>query len=280
MWQLFEIFLDFLQQKTLFAYACIAIFGLCIGSFLNVVIYRLPIMMFNEWQETPSTSDKFNLNFPASHCTHCQHTLNFYDNIPLISWLILKGKSRCCHRPISLLYPLIELSSAVMSVFLFYHFTQLNQFFSALIFSYILLCLLMIDIKHQLLPDRLVYLLLALGLAVNSFAIFNTPFSAIWGVIIGFLSLWSVYFIYKLITHKEAMGYGDFKLLAALGAWCGVSQLLGIILFASILGIIIGLFYVIRAKQNVQFPFGPALAVAGWIHLLYGQNILNFWLIY
>lgn len=281
-------FLQLLQENTAVFYLSIAFLGLCIGSFLNVVIYRLPRIMENEWQQECQaflhpdqpivTTEKFTLSTPASSCPHCQHKIRWYENIPLISWLLLKGKCSNCKQPISIRYPLVELGTMLCSLVIAYHFGPSIETVFGLIFTWILIALTGIDFDTQLLPDRLTYPLIGLGLSINSYAIFTSATQAIWGCLIGFLSLWIVYIIFKMITGKEGMGYGDFKLLAALGAWMGPLQLPLIILLSSFVGAIIGIILLKVTKENRPFAFGPYLAIAGWIAFLWGDQIMAAYL--
>jgi len=252
----------------------IFVLGLCIGSFLNVVIYRLPVMMEREWHneccslnnQSLKYTDKFNLATPASRCPKCGHKIRAWENIPLISWLlILRGKCSNCHTPISLRYPLVELATGLLSVLVFIRFGANFQMGTALVLTWTLVTLTMIDFDTQLLPDDLTLPLLWLGLLVNIDATWVTLDKAVLGAVFGYLSLWSVYWLFKLVTGKEGMGYGDFKLLAALGAWLGPNQLPLIIILSSFVGAIIGGIYMAIRKESAPFAFGPYLAIAGGI---------------
>ncbi|OUY06734.1 prepilin peptidase [Acinetobacter populi] len=281
-------FLQLLQENATVFYLSVAFLALCVGSFLNVLIYRLPKIMENEWQQEcqaflhpdqPITPiEKFTLSTPASSCPNCQHKIRWYENIPLISWLLLKGKCSNCTQPISIRYPLVELGTMLCSLVIAHHFGASIETVFGLIFTWVLIALTGIDFDTQLLPDRLTFPLIGLGLAINSYAIFISPTQAIWGCLIGFLSLWVVYIIFKLITGKEGMGYGDFKLLAALGAWMGPLQLPLIILLSSLVGAIIGIILLKVTKENRPFAFGPYLAIAGWIAFLWGDQIMTAYL--
>ncbi|MGB0204587.1 MAG: prepilin peptidase [Neptuniibacter sp.] len=265
------------------AIAISAVFALCVGSFLNVVIYRLPIMMEKEWQSQVNDtvdSETFSLSVPASTCPKCGHKIRWFENIPVISYLVLRGKCSGCKTPISIRYPSIELISAITVAFAVYvyGFNEISLFVA--VFTWILISLIFIDIDHQLLPDRLTLPLLWLGLLVNSFGLFTSLESAVYGAMAGYLSLWSVYWAFKLLTGKEGMGYGDFKLLAALGAWVGIGQLPLIILLSSLVGAIFGICMILfskHAKEN-PIPFGPYLAIAGWIALYWGNTITETYL--
>ncbi len=264
----------------------IAVLGLCVGSFLNVVIYRLPKMMEKEWRyecaillngsatETPPLT----LSKPASSCPSCQHKIRWYENIPLISWLILRGQCSQCHHAIGIRYPLVELATMLASIAVVLAFGPSFKMLAALLFTWVLIALTGIDFDTQLLPDSLTLPLAGLGLLVNTQSLFASPTQAIWGYIIGFLVLWLVYILFKLITAKEGMGYGDFKLLAALGAWLGPFMLPLIILLSSLVGAIIGLVLLKIRKENQPFAFGPFLAIAGWIALMWGNELMHLYL--
>lgn len=285
-------FLQALQLYPLFAAACALVLGLLVGSFLNVVIYRLPKMMEADWQQqcreflstsseaktlptTDNQAPRFNLMVPASRCPHCGHKIKPWENIPVISYLVLRGKCAGCRAPISLRYPTIELISGLLSATVIILFGASTSGLLALLFTWCLIALTMIDIDTYLLPDDITLPLLWLGLIANSFGVFTDLSSALWGAIAGYLSLWSVYQLFKLLTGKEGMGYGDFKLLAALGAWMGWQMLPQIILLSSLVGAVIGISMIlIRGRdKNIPIPFGPYLAIAGWIALVWGDTI-------
>lgn len=266
-----------------------ALLGLLIGSFLNVLIYRLPIMMQREWRaqaleylECPpeQISERFNLLLPSSRCPHCDHRIRSWENIPLVSWLALCGKCSSCRAPISSRYPLVELACGLLSGYVAWHFGFTWQAGAMLLLTWGLVAMSMIDIDHQLLPDSLVLPLLWLGLILNSFGLFVSLESALGGAVAGYLSLWSVYWLFKLVTGKEGMGYGDFKLLAMLGAWGGWQVLPLTILLSSVVGAVLGtiLLRVQRAESSTPIPFGPYLAIAGWIALLWGDRITESYL--
>lgn len=269
-------------------YIAVGVFSLCIGSFLNVVIYRTPKMMEQEWRtdcqfllhpEQPIIDEsKITLSKPDSTCPKCQSPIRWYQNIPVISWLALKGKCGSCQNPISIRYPLIEVLTAVASLIVVVVFGPTLQMLLGLVFTWVLITLTFIDFDTQLLPDRYTLTLAALGLGINSFALYTSPTSAIWGYIIGFLCLWIVYYIFKLVTGKEGMGYGDFKLLAALGAWMGPMMLPLIVLLSSLVGAIIGIILMKVRKENLPFAFGPYIAIAGWIAFLWGEKIMQLYL--
>ncbi|MDF2181552.1 A24 family peptidase [Neptuniibacter sp. CAU 1671] len=261
----------------------VAILSLSVGSFLNVVIHRIPIMLEREWESIRTDTDPghtFNLATPASRCPVCNHQIRWFENIPVFSYLFLGGKCSSCKTKISLRYPAIETATALIGCGLFYHFGPTWHTAALIGFSWILLCLIFIDIDHQLLPDNLTLPLLWLGLLVNTQGLFTSLENAVWGAVVGYLSLWSVYWAFKLLTGKEGMGYGDFKLLAALGAWAGAAQLPLIILLSSLVGAVFGIAMMLFKKHDHQqpLPFGPYLAVAGWIALLWGDIITGHYL--
>lgn len=281
--------LIFFSQTPTALYIAVGLLSLCIGSFLNVVIYRTPKMMEQEWRtdcqlflhpEQPIIDEsKITLSQPASTCPKCKTEIHWYQNIPVFSWLFLKGKCGSCQNPISIRYPAIELLTMICSLIVVAVFGASVQMLFGLLFTWVLIALTFIDFDTQLLPDRYTLPLTALGLAINSYSIYTTPTQAIWGYVIGFLCLWIVYYLFKVITGKEGMGYGDFKLLAALGAWMGPLMLPLIVLLSSLVGAIIGiiLLKVIR-KENLPFAFGPYLAIAGWIAFLWGPQIMKAYL--
>lgn len=276
-------------------------FGLLIGSFLNVVIYRLPKMMERAWaqeaaafrdeapaaaaqptaahqpitQSAPVEPTKFNLITPRSSCPHCGHQIRAWENIPVISWLLLRGKCSACGAGISARYPAIEAITALLSGLAVGVFGFNSIGLAAVAFSMILLTLAMIDFDTQLLPDSLTLALLWLGLAVNLFGLFAPLRDAVIGAMLGYLLLWSVFWLFKLVTGKEGMGYGDFKLLGALGAWFGWQSIPAIILLSSIVGALIGIGLIVLAKRGreVPMPFGPYLAGAGLLMLYFREPV-------
>ncbi len=258
----------------------IGILGLIVGSFLNVVILRLPQMILHEWEPNKASSSPFNLATPSSHCPHCKHPLSALENIPLISFIFLRGRCKACHQAIAWRYPLVELGTALLSMATAYHFGFHFNLMGALILTWSLIVLTAIDIDHQLLPDDITLPLLWLGLAFNIFNGFVSLKEAVLGAMIGYLFLWSIYWIYKALTGKEGMGYGDFKLLAALGAWLGWTALPIIILLASITGAILGIAAIVfrGRSHSTPIPFGPFLALAGWIALIWGDKITHYYL--
>lgn len=281
--------LDFLASHALAFVLCAALLGLLLGSFLNVVIHRLPKMMELEWQQQardtlslpqPEQKATYNLVLPNSACPHCGHEIRAWENIPVISYLALGGKCSACKAPISARYPLVELATALLSGFVAWHFGFTWQAGAMLLLTWGLLAMSLIDVDHQLLPDALVLPLLWLGLIVNYFGLFASLGDALWGAVFGYLSLWSVYWLFKLLTGKEGMGYGDFKLLAMLGAWGGWQVLPLTILFSSLVGAVLGviLLRLRNAETSTPIPFGPYLAIAGWIALLWGDQITTTYL--
>lgn len=274
-----------LSIEPAWAIACAFILSLCVGSFLNVVIHRIPIMMEREWlsehaAKNTEQQDRFNLSTPASTCPQCGHGIRWYENIPLISYLYLRAKCSSCSLHIPFRYPFIELLTAISGAAIVYIYGVNMTSLSLTLLTWGLICLIFIDIDHQLLPDRITLPLLWLGLLFNSFNLFTTLESAVYGAVAGYLSLWSVYWVFKLLTGKEGMGYGDFKLLAALGAWAGWAQLPLIILLSSLVGAILGLAMIAAKKHEQQnpIPFGPYLAIAGWIALIWGDYITGAYL--
>jgi leader peptidase (prepilin peptidase)/N-methyltransferase len=222
--------------------------------------------------------DKLTLSKPASTCPKCHSPIRWYQNIPVISWLVLRGKCGTCQNPISIRYPFIELLTMVCSLIVAVVFGATIQMLLGLLLTWVLITLTFIDFDTQLLPDRFTLPLAALGLGINTFTIYTSPSSAIWGYLIGFLCLWIVYYLFKLITGKEGMGYGDFKLLAALGAWMGPMMLPLIILLSSVVGAIIGIILMKMRGENQPFAFGPYIAIAGWIAFLWGDQIMKVYL--
>jgi len=284
-----------LLQSSLTVYLVVtAVFGFLMGSFLNVVIYRLPIILERQWLECAKayfeqknltcdiTIDKnrYNLIVPRSCCPQCHQVIQAYDNIPLLSFIFLKGKCRSCRHPISWRYPFIEILTALISVIVAYRFGFAWLALFAMIFSWSLIALTVIDIDHQILPDNITLPLLWLGLAVNFYGFFTPLHSAVLGAMLGYLFLWLLYWTFRLLTGKEGMGYGDFKLLAALGAWMGWQSLPLIVLLASVPGLIFGLALIWIKKQSSSQPyaFGPFLAISGWLCLLWGDKITSFYL--
>ncbi|AMN48546.1 A24 family peptidase [Psychrobacter sp. P2G3] len=292
--------IELLQSNMTLALIVFAILGLCVGSFLNVVIHRIPLMMVYSWRQecnqfmsqqidmphkhTKALMDvtakdtPITLSRPASRCPHCAHKIKWYENIPLISWLVLRGRCSACDAAIDARYPIVELVTALLSALVIYQFGVTATGLSALVLVWTLIALTGIDFDTQLLPDRLTFPLAGLGLAVNSQSWFVSPTQSIWGLLLGFLSLWIVVKVFYLITKKHGMGQGDFKLLAVLGAWLGPMMLPLIILLSSLLGSIVGIILMKRHGESQPFAFGPYIAVAGIVALLYGSDIVNWYL--
>ena len=279
----------FLQASPLVFVALIFIVSLLIGSFLNVVIYRLPVMMERDWQaqldsaNVDQQTDKpppFNLAVPRSRCPKCNHMISALENIPVISYLFLRGKCSSCKTHISARYPVVELTTAILSALVAWKFGFAWSTLAALVFTWCLICLALIDFDTQYLPDSITLPLLWLGLFVSLFALFVDLPIAVIGAMAGYLSLWLVYHLFKLATGKEGMGYGDFKLLAVLGAWLGWQALPTVIFSSALVGAIIGIaLIVIRGRdRNIPIPFGPFLATAGWITFMLGDDASNFYL--
>ncbi|OZG41319.1 prepilin peptidase [Aeromonas sp. A35_P] len=271
-------------------FSLVFLFSLMIGSFLNVVIHRLPIMLEREWQaeylsyfnpETqPQQEERYNLMVPRSACPHCGHAITAMENIPLLSWLWLKGRCRECQAPISPRYPLVELLTALLSLVVAATFPPGWGLLAALLLTWVLVALTFIDLDKMLLPDQLTLPLLWGGLLFNLAGGFVPLADAVIGAMAGYLVLWSLYWAFKLLTGKEGMGYGDFKLLAALGAWLGWQALPIVLLLSSLVGAIIGISLILLRNhhQGKPIPFGPYLAIAGWIALLWGDTITRWYL--
>lgn len=282
----------YLFQHSPLAFASVAfLFGLCVGSFLNVVIHRLPKMLERDWRaqcleylgqpdEKTGEQGRYNLIVPRSACPSCGHRITALENIPVVSWLALRGKCAACRTPISIRYPVVEVLTGALTAYLAWRMGWGAQAFWAMIFLWVLLALTFIDADTQLLPDDLTLPLLWLGLLVNAFGTFTDLRSAVVGAAAGYLSLWSVYWGFKLLTGKEGMGFGDFKLLAALGAWLGWQMLPLIILLSAAVGAVVGLVGIMLAGRDKggKIPFGPYLAAAGFIALLWGQQLNNWYL--
>ena len=281
--------IDLLQVQPLFYLTAIFMLGLVVGSFLNVVILRLPVMLQRDWKAqcadllglaAEQGAETFNLVTPRSHCPRCRHGITAWENIPLLSYLLLGGRCSQCRAAISPRYPLIELAAALMAVMAAVRFGVSPEALFAMALGWALLALAVIDLEHQLLPDDITLPFLWLGIALNFFNVFTDLQASVLGAILGYGALWSVYIVYKLVTGKTGMGHGDFKLLALLGAWLGWQLLPLIIISASILGAIIGFGMIIfRAHdKDIPIPFGPYLAIGGWLAMLWGPAILSLYL--
>lgn len=296
-------FLNALSNSPALLYSTVILLGLCVGSFLNVVIHRLPIMMQQRWQawaadtvnnndtnqhsqtsneEISSKPTPISLAKPSSRCPHCQHKIRAWQNLPVLSYLLLKGRCANCKAAISARYPAIELAAALLGAICVWQFSYSPQLLAALPLCWALLALAMIDFDTQLLPDDITIPFVWLGLLINCFSVFTSLQNAVIGAMAGYLSLWLIFQAFKLLTGKEGMGYGDFKLLALLGAWLGWQALPGIVLMSALAGSIIGGILIARSGQGKQVPFafGPYLALAGLISLFWGEAIRMAYLQY
>ncbi|MCH8533261.1 MAG: A24 family peptidase [Saccharospirillum sp.] len=285
----FEVF----QTSPAAFMAAVLVFGLLVGSFLNVVIYRLPVMMQRAWQreaeamqavdsgeEAQAEPVPFNLVTPNSTCPKCGHKIKPWENVPIISYLFLRGRCSNCKTRISPRYPIIEAVTGLLSALIAWQFGFGIETAALLVFVWSLVALTMIDVDHQLLPDSLTLPLLWLGLLLNLTEVFTPLSSAVIGAVAGYLSLWSIYWAFKLLTGKEGMGYGDFKLFAAFGAWFGWSALPLIILLSSLVGAVVGIAMIVlmgRDKQ-IPIPFGPYLCGAALVYVFWGEALMNWYL--
>lgn len=285
-------------SPALFIGVCF-VFGLVVGSFLNVVIYRLPVMLERQWREqcaelsaergtasaaTPALAERFNLMVPRSSCPSCHAPITALQNIPVLSWLLLRGRCASCGKPISARYPLVEALTAILSALVAWRFGFGWPALAALVLTWFLIALTFIDVDHQLLPDSLTLPLLWLGLLLSLTGIQGSSApplpvdlrSSLIGAMAGYVSLWSVYHLFRLLTGKEGMGYGDFKLFAALGAWLGWQMLLPTILIAAAVGAVIGIILIVMRgrERSAPIPFGPFLAAAGWLMLMFGPRLV------
>ncbi|MGI2261412.1 prepilin peptidase [Shewanella sp. GXUN23E] len=299
---------DFIQLMSQYPWLFIAlsfIFAATIGSFLNVVIHRMPVMMKREWQqecnaylqeyhaaklnkatlaalEAPIDNypARYNILVPGSACPKCGTKIKPWQNIPIFGWLMLRGKCGNCQTQISARYPIVEALTGTMVAFLAWHFGPDSRFLLSSLLTFVLIALTFIDLDEMLLPDQLTLPLLWLGLIANLFGVFTDLQSALIGAVAGYLSLWSVFWLFKLLTGKEGMGYGDFKLMAVFGAWLGWQFLPVIILMSSLVGAVVGVFMILarRLTKDKPIPFGPYIAAAGWLTLIYGQQIIDWYL--
>ncbi len=280
--------LELLTQERWALLAAAGVFGALIGSFLNVVIYRLPLMMERAWDDElslaqdkePAERERFNLITPRSRCGRCGHLITALENIPIVSWLALRGKCSACGTRISARYPLVELITALLFLACAWTFGPTLQTVAAMLFCAVLVALTGIDLDTQLLPDQLTLPLLWIGLLLNVFGLFARLPDAVIGAAAGYLTLWSVYWLFKLITGREGMGYGDFKLLAALGAWFGWQALPMLLLVSSVVGAVVGIAILVVQKKgrNTAIAFGPYLAMAGLITLFFGAKLQTVFL--
>lgn len=283
----------FLQAEPAALLAVVSIVGLLVGSFLNVVIVRLPMMMEREWKaecealladadpvENPAAGERFNLIVPRSRCPSCGHQISALENIPILSYLALRGRCSSCGTRISVQYPMIEALSGILAFAVAWHFGLGWQLLAGLVVTWSLIALAMIDLRTQLLPDAITLPLLWLGLLANYQGLFTSLESSLLGAVAGYLSLWTIYHVFKLLTGKEGMGRGDFKLLAALGAWTGWEQIITIVLLSSLVGALVGLFLIVFRShdQRVPIPYGPYLATAGWIAMVWGEDLTGWYL--
>jgi leader peptidase (prepilin peptidase)/N-methyltransferase len=281
--------IDVLMGNPTAATSAALVFGLLVGSFLNVVILRLPKRL--EWQWKQDSRELLEITEPyepappgivveSSHCPHCGHQLAVWENIPLLSFVALRGKCRSCSAPISWQYPLVELATGLLFAACVWRFGVGWESGLGMLFSAFLLAMAGIDLRTTYLPDQLTLPLLWIGLLISVVTVYVDPVSAILGAAAGYLSLWSVYWLFKLVTGKEGMGYGDFKLMAALGAWCGLGAVIPILLISSVVGAVIGsAWLLIKGKDRAtQIPFGPYLAIAGWIQFITGADLFGMYL--
>jgi leader peptidase (prepilin peptidase)/N-methyltransferase len=278
--------LIYLQSNPTAFILAMGLMGLIVGSFLNVIIHRLPKIMEADWRSqcaelmgtedpSPPSSGTYSLAYPASHCPHCQHPIRAYDNIPLLGYLWLKGKCRNCRHPIPVRYPLVEFLTAAFTMMVVWRFGFGAEALFGSILTWALIALSFIDLDTQYLPDAITLPFLWLGLGCNLFGLFAPLESSVIGAMAGYLCLWVVYQGFKLTTGKEGMGYGDFKLAALFGAWLGWEMLPAVIILASLTGSILGLSLMLyhRRDKNIPIPFGPYLSIAGWGTLLWGHEI-------
>lgn len=282
---------SYLEQTPAAFVTAVFVLGLLVGSFLNVVILRLPRMLEREWRAQcrellesavvdAAPVERFDLIWPPSHCPDCGHRIRAWENIPLVSYLFLRGRCSGCGARISPRYPLIELVTAVLSAYIAWHFGFGLAALAALVLTWALLALSVIDLDHQILPDVITLPLLWLGLLLSLAGVFTHPQASIVGAAAGYLSLWAVYHGFRLLTGKEGMGYGDFKLLAMLGAWLGWQALPVIILLSSLVGAVVGIamILILGRDRNIPIPFGPYLAAAGWLAMLWGDQLIAVYL--
>lgn len=282
-----ELLSLFISDPIMFSTVC-GLLGLVVGSFLNVVIHRLPKMMEREWHaqcaelngQTPPPTPRYNLLMPRSACPHCGHAITTLENIPVLSYLFLRGRCKGCGTTISPRYPIVEAFSGLLSAYAAWHFGFGPAGLAAVVFVWALIALTCIDLDTQLLPDDITLPLLWLGLLLNLNNVFTSLPNAVIGAVTGYLVLWSVYWAFRLTTGKEGMGFGDFKLLAAIGAWLGWTLLPLVILLSSVVGAVVGISLIVFAKhgRNIPIPFGPYLAGGGLIALFWGQALTQNYL--
>ena len=285
------LLIQFLQTQPIFFVFTMTLLGMCIGSFLNVVIYRLPKMMEQDWHEqccdlleikneNVTEQQRVNLIFPGSSCPACEHKITALENIPVISYLFLRGRCSSCKIKISLQYPIIEMFTGIATAYIAWHFGFTLQTLFAVLLTWALICLSIIDLEHSLLPDNITLPFLWLGLACNIFGIFTDIYSSLIGAMLGYSVLWIIFMSFKIVTGKEGMGYGDFKLLSLLGAWFGWQYLPLVILLSSIAASLIGIAMIIfrGREKSAAFPFGPYLAITGWVTLIWGEELVGIYL--
>jgi leader peptidase (prepilin peptidase)/N-methyltransferase len=282
--------LDALRAHPWFLYLTVVLFGLCVGSFLNVVIYRLPKMMEAQWRaecaalagQEPAQAEAFNLMHPRSRCPSCGTPIAAWQNVPVASWLALGGKCAACKAPISFRYPAIEIAAALLAALMAWRFGYSAALLGSVVFAWALLALTFIDLDTQLLPDDITLPLIWAGLLVNIFGTFADLRSAVLGAIGGYLLLWLVYWGFRLIAKKEGMGYGDFKLLAALGAWLGWQVLPFVVVVSAGAGAVVGglVLWLSKRGMETRIPFGPYLALGGLAGLLFGRQAVIWWIGY
>jgi leader peptidase (prepilin peptidase)/N-methyltransferase len=277
--------IDLLGQSPALLQACAALLGLLVGSFLNVVALRLPVMMERAWRrecaellgsaDTAGPEQPLSLLHPPSRCPHCGHAIRAWENIPVLSWLLLRGRCSGCAGPIAVRYPVVEALTGLLSWVAAWQLGWGWQLAGALPLTWALIALTVIDLDQQLLPDQITLPFLWLGLLLNAFGVYTDPASAILGAAAGYLALWTLYQVFKRLTGKEGMGYGDFKLLALFGAWLGWQMLPQIVLISALVGSVVGVTLIAlrRHERSVPIPFGPYLAAAGWIAVLWGEQI-------
>ena len=280
---------DILKDNPALLYSAVFLLSLCIGSFMNVVIHRLPVMMKREWrsqsieyleiaeQYPDEDSSVYSLSKPESHCPNCKHKIRWYENLPVVSYIALQGKCSACKQSISIRYPVVELITGLVSVFVAMHFGWSAQLLPALFLTWGIIAMVGIDFDHQLLPDSLTLPLLWLGLLVNTQSLFVDPVTAIIGAACGYLALWSIYWIFKILTGKEGMGFGDFKMLGMVGAWLGWEILPMTLLLSAGVGLAIMLpqMMFLGRDRTKAFAFGPFIGIAGWIMLIWGDKLLG-----
>ena len=283
------LIIQLLQAQPVIFVIAMALLGLIVGSFLNVVIYRLPKMIEQDWHEQccdlleikieNRKEQRISLFFPGSSCPACRHKITALENIPVISYLYLKGRCKSCKAEISPQYPIIEILTGLTSAYVAWHFGFNLQTLFAVLLTWALICLSIIDLEHSLLPDDITLPFLWLGLVCNIFGIFTDINSSLIGAMLGYSGLWIIFMSFKTITGKEGMGYGDFKLLSLLGAWFGWQYLPLVILLSSIAASLIGIVMIIfrDREKSAPFPFGPYLAITGWVTLIWGEELVGIY---